>query len=432
MRRDELHSMILAAGMQGLLYYCFAGVFYNVLSEKTIGDNLMLLAVIYGFLFVFMYIREKCRNLFLFLFLHAAAAGVFLFASHSRELCVAAGICIAGMLFSSVRLRTKQIYGRLECPLPAFGALFAVAYLAASDMDRPCLMQIFYYQAFIFFLMYVIYHSIENRTNFLKLNENIKNLPVREIKTVNRILLGVFIVLMIAGMIFVQYLLSEYLTGGLTGLMKKIMQIIISAVLAVLSWLSGHTDNLTEPAADQGMQMLPEAGEASGWLHVLEEVMLAAVFLLLAAGAVYFLLKILYKMYQKFYEQQRDTADESEFIWNSAVKKEHVKRKKGRKERLSGGNIDDKIRRMYKKYLRQQFGRKACIPNTMTPSELEDCIREQKNIAQKTAEKNAESEFDARQRTIRIALYEKARYGGKECGRQDLELMKQNLNMSND
>lgn len=418
MRRDEQWNHAAALMMQGMLYHSAACTLFNVISEKTLWENLLLL-LLYIPLFLFSIVREKCGKFVIFILLHIVISGTMLAFLPDSEMRLTMGCCIAFMAVQSIRLRLKPVYERGECPPIASVCLFFVVYWAAAELERPHLMQVGYYETFLFVILFAVYKSSKNTENFLKMNEKIQNLPLRQIKSLNKMFMGAFILLLIAGMIGLQQLPMDQLLHGFIRGLQTILGGIISFLFSFIK---------SEPAVDQGGpvnqgEMPPmDVGEVSLFIQVLEQVIKTAIFLLAAFGVVYIIIKLLYQMYQRFYEQQASETDESEFLWGSTQVKERVGKIRRKKTVQAGGSTNQKIRRMYKKYMIKKLGRKTAVPAALTPTELEDFA-----AGQKAAGQENNTEADSQQMRRRLAVYQKARYSQWECTKQEMDDMKQNM-----
>lgn len=418
MRRDEQWNHAVALMMQGMLYHSAACALFNMISEKTLQENLLLL-LLYFPLFFFSFVREKCGNFVIFMLLHAVTSGIILFLTPNFEMRLAMGCCMAFMAVQSIRLRLKPVYEREECPPIASVWLFLIVYWVAAEQKRMQLMQVGYYETFLFLILFAVYKSGKNTEDFLKSNEKIQNLPLRQIKSLNKMLVGVFILFLIAGMIGLQQLPMGKLLEGFIRVLQTILGGIISFLFSLIKKEAAVEQS--EPI-EQGEMPPMDVGEASLLIQILEEVIKTAIFLLVVIGVVYIIVKLLYQMYQRFYEQQVSVTDESEFLWGNIQVKERVGKIRRKKTGQAGGSTNQKIRRMYKKYITRQLGKKIAVPAFMTPTELEEFVAEQKTTGQER-----KAEVDSGQVRQRLEIYQKARYSQWECTKQEMDDMKQHI-----
>lgn len=411
MHRDEIVEHSLVLGMQGLLYHILACMFYNLISEKTLQMNLQLL-VLYIPLIFYAFFRKKCAGFFVFMLSHAAVLFGFFLLLPAGEMRFSVCGCVAVMAVSSFCMRTASGEGLQRCPSASSVASFLAVYMIAGFMQRPCLMQLSYYEAFLFLILFAIHKNLENTAGFLKSSQGIANLPSGQIKGMNRMLLVLFLLFLTAAMVLMQYLPSGYLLQGTGGLLLLILRSILKILIWIFSGKTSEPDMSGSIAAEPAV--LPEAGGASVLLQILDGLIRVAASLAIVAGAVYLTARIFYGLYQRFYEQQKQAADESEFLWKLPLDNMKIKDKRKKNENLKNTGTNHRIRRIYKKSIRKQYGRKTSVPSYMTPAELEADI-----AAKKEGWDLAET---ARQRAV---LYEKARYSQHECEKQELEMMKQ-------
>lgn len=419
MRWDIIRNDIPVLGMKGLIYHSLFCVIYNLASEKTLFMNLKIL-LLYVPLLLFALIRRKCGNFFLFLLMHAAISGAFVlvFSDLEERIVFGGGTIILAVASMYMRFRGAQ---EEECPSSASLVFFLICYMAARQMNRQQLMQICCYEVFIFLILFMTYKNLSGTTLFLKSAEKIANLPVKQIKGMNRILLGIFLFFMAAGMMLVPAAALNRIFDGLRQLFLFILRQIILAILALFQNEEAQSQFFEAHKQAQAQMGLMETAEPSLLAQILERLFIAVFAVILIAGTVYLLMRAIYKWYQRFYEQNRDTADESEFLWESPLHIPNVKNRK-KKQKQSDKSINIKIRKRYKKYIRKRFGTGEHIPVVMTTTELEQLLSE-KNPGEiyRAAEASERDEKSLQ----RIRLYQKARYSPYECVKQDLEAMKQ-------
>ena len=413
----ELLDHIVVLLMKGLLYHSAVCVLYNLSSEKSVLMDLKLLVLYVPFILFFIY-RIKCNNFFAFLLFHAFTSGVFILLFSDKEARILTAIFVLGMAAASVY---KRLSGEWEeiCPPPAAYLVFFVMYLAAMQGKRQAAMQICFFEAFLFLILFFAYRNISGTTAFLKTNDSIKNLPAGQLKYLNRMMLGFFIFFLTAGMFFVPYLPVGTLFNGI----GELLRLLIRGLILFILWLADRKEpetGLLEQNTESSVTFA-EAGETSALAQVLGQIFLTAFTALLAAGILYFAGRLLYKMYQRFYDQHRETTDESEFLWKTPVHKERIARKRQKTEHVAPIGINQKIRRLYKKRIQRQFGTKSVMQPAWTPTEWESALRQ--------AQEEPETAKLEKQIQARIVLYEKARYSQHECEKQELEIMKQNLKL---
>lgn len=422
MCRDEIGNRILALGMQGLLYHSIACAAYNFLSEKTLPEDLLLLPLLYFPLFLFAAVRGKCGNFYIFMLFHVMISGIFILLVPGLERRIAVGGCIAIMAISSIRLKMMPIYEREECPPSVSVVLFLLSNLAAQQMGRTPVVQISYYEAFLFLIVSAVHRSLANTASFIKANAGMENLPVRQMKGMNKMLLGVFVLFLAAGMPVLDHLLLNYVQGSAGEVFRMAMRRIITVIIWILKWIFKKRDSSgkdMEISSEESAR--PQTGEVSIIAQILEQIVVVVVHILFLVGVVYLAVWCFYRLYRRFYEHQEDGSDKSEFLWKNPLSKERTGKKQEKRKRLEIGNVNQRIRQMYKRYVRRQFGKKSAVPPAMTPTELENSILEQEPAGGQNGKE------DDAQMMQRVEIYEKARYSKCGCGKEDMEAMKQNL-----
>lgn len=370
MAKYEEKLLILA--MQGLIYHSVASMLYNIFSEKTLQSNMGLLSL-YIPLLIFALVREKCTNFFIFMLLHIAVCGSYLLIISEMELRIIMLACVFIMALSSILTKLRPVYVRDESPSAVFVVVFAAVYLSAYSTNRPVVMQISYYEAFLFVIFFVILRSFKNTANFIKVNDGIENMPAGAIRRMSRMLLAIFVLFLIAGMVLIQYMPMDEMVQAAGIVLRNLIRAVI---LIIIRLFSGKEETVEEsgPVGKGEMPSL-EGGEASVFWQMLNHIMIAVFYIALAAAAVYLIARLFYKLYIRFYEQQKDLKDESEFLWKSPLEKEHIGKIRLKTNRWNGGSSDQKIRFLYKKYIRNNAGRNTVIPYIMTPSELEIFVK---------------------------------------------------------
>ena len=422
---DYIFRQILVLGMWGMICHSTACILYNVISEKTLWMDLSLLTL-YIPLYLFAIIRSRCGNFFLFLLFHAASGGIFMLFFEGIELKIIMGGCVTAMIITSFVERMRPYYLRGQSPTAFCIILFLAVYGTAYVLGRRAVMQISYYEAFVFLILFVVHRSLRNTSKFLKLNEGMQNMPSREIKGMSRMLLTVFVLFFTAGMILLQNMpVGQLLTAAGT-MMKNIMRRLF---LLIIQLLSGEGEEAAEKAESVGQElMMPAAaGEAPVFLQVLEQIIKSALYIGLAAAGVYLTAKVLYAVYKRFYAQQNSPGDESEFLWQNSPVKERIASIKRKKEHWEGGSLNQKMRYVYKKYIRKKAGKKTVIPAAYTPWELENSISADEKGQNAGKDHTGRDTALSDAACLRIRLYEKARYSSHACTRQDLNEMKKML-----
>lgn len=413
MRQDEIRNQALVLLMKGLLYHNVACILYHIASEKTMENNLILL-IVYVPLVLLAVIRRKCGNFLMFLLLHAAISGGFLLFMGKEE-SVAVGGCTIWMAASSVYTRMQGKDTPEERPSIVMLAAFLLSYLAAQYNNWENLMQICCYDVFLFLILFMTYENLAGASLFLESNVKIVHLPKTQMQNINRAMLGIFLIVLTAGMLLMSVLPAGSLADGVLLLLRQLLWGLLKVILWIFSKDVPQRE-ISQQNTEAAMPLL-ETGKTSALARFMERFLVTTVIVLTVAAVLYLLIRIIYQMYQKFYEKNKDTSDESEFIWKHTIVQKKVERKKRQKELFQGRNENQKIRSLFKKSIYRRFPAKTGIPSAMSVTEMERYL----------AKNRTDHTEPFTQTEQRIALYQKARYSQHECSRNELEAMKQNI-----
>ena len=413
MRQDEIRNQALVLLMKGLLYHNVACILYHIASEKTMENNLILL-IVYVPLVLFAVIRRKCGNFLMFLLLHAAISGGFLLFMGKEER-VAVGGCTIWMAAASVYTRMQGKDTPEERPSIVMLAAFLLSYLAAQYNNWENLMQICCYDVFLFLILFMTYENLAGASLFIESNDKIVHLPKTQMQNINRAMLGIFLIVLTAGMQLMYVLPAGSLADGVLLLLRQLLWGLLKVILWIFSKDVPQRE-VSQQNTEAAMPLL-ETGKTSALARFMERFLVTTVIVLTVAAVLYLLIRIIYQMYQKFYEKNKDTSDESEFIWKHTIVQKKVERKKRQKELFQGRNENQKIRSLFKKSIYRRFPAKTGIPSAMSVTEMERYL----------AKNRTDHTEPFTQTEQRIALYQKARYSQHECSRNELEAMKQNI-----
>ena len=366
------------------------------------------------FLVLFAVIRRKCGNFLMFLLLHVAISGGFLLFMGKEE-SVAVGGCTIWMAASSVYTRMQGKDTPEERPSIVMLAAFLLSYLAAQYNNWENLMQICCYDVFLFLILFMTYENLAGASLFIESNDKIVHLPKTQMQNINRAMLGIFLIVLTAGMLLMSVLPAGSLADGVLLLLRQLLWGLLKVILWIFSKDVPQRE-ISQQNTEAAMPLL-ETGKTSALARFMERFLVTTGIVLTVAAVLYLLIRIIYQMYQKFYEKNKDTSDESEFIWKHTIVQKKVERKKRQKELFQGRNVNQKIRSLFKKSIYRRFPAKTGIPSAMSVTEMEQYL----------AKNRTDHTEPFTQMEQRIALYQKARYSQHVCSRNELEAMKQNI-----
>ena len=407
-RRAEL---VMALLMNFLLYHCTACTLVGMFYKTGFTGHFLWMGCLLLPLFFMAFLRYRADNFLLFLPLHVLALLFsFLAGRDLAEKLVLTALTMM-MLVISVGMRTTERWKVNEHPPLGMGVLLLICHFLGYYMENMVLVRWSYWELFFYIILFFLHRNLKNMSDFIDVNKKTVNFPAGQMTVINRILLVLFLAVLGMAMYLVPKLhLETLLLPALKGL------------LSVIAWLfsvfhfskaSERVENVSQ-GVDQRFNIkdLGETDTGLLWI-ILEKVLMAAVILLAAAAAVGGIAYLLYRLYKGFYEVKKENADEKEFLVGDLQwfpkgffgKKEAAPKEQG---------VSQRIRRLYKRYVKKNFGKKETVPVTLTPKELLDVI----------GEKKGESRLDNVSERKVQNIYEHARYASQECRAEELEELK--------
>lgn len=292
----------------------------------------------------------------------------------------------------------------------ALGWLFFInrisAWQALPEMAAAC-----FYLGVVYLLLVLL------RQHHVTLNERlarfvpITSQPTGRIKRFNHRLLAAFLFLAAVLLLLTPWLQLEVLLPWLGA-------VLLSGAGRVLGWLfslfqSGEptepqpTEPVTEPSNGGWLPGGPD--ETPAWLLVLQDIVLYALLIGVAAVIVVLVISAVYSFYKKFYEQRRSGPDVLEIILPRFANqiKETVRASRSRLDLKFGTGPEHRIRRYYFKLIENLIRSGREIRPDMTPEQIAALFSSQ------NPEVPAEITF----------IYEKARYGSGLCTSEDARRM---------
>ena len=327
------------------------------------------------------------------------------------RICLAVGSAV--LFLGRIPGRLAGEKGFFSQPTPFCVIPFAILYIAGLSIGIPPLCRALNGMIFAYLINLYLYTNLTELNAFLIQNLETANLPGGQIRSTNRILMGVLLGIAAAAMLILPRV----------GLDRLILEAgrLLSRLLRVLLSHRGEKEVLpveTAPA-EEAMQN-PGFGEPAvtpAWLEALLNVLSVIVTILVIAGLLIAAAAAVIALFRRFYRPIRENDDEREFIGMQQADPITKAGQTGRRSFLSRFSPEASIRRIYTAAIekgRKKHRPKEEIPKCATPKRLEDL-----------AEIPAGDRRDALHR-----LYEKARYSGQACTRADLEEMKRSASQS--
>lgn len=385
--------------------FCSAGM----LSVKWyIGGIIYLLPVV-----AFYIIRKFAQRLWAFLLLHILFTGVMLFIISDDT---ARNVIVTVTALTAIVSLIIKIQHINERPLLVLGGVYLVAYSFGIYLESDILEKISVAGIGIFGVAQLLHIYLDNMESFFEKNKKNTSVPYYKIRRVSHMMLSLFLLCGSAAI----FLVKDVSLNGIIQRLKNILIAIIGWILKSLS--SGDAGPIQESEAvtqSNMMDMLPKADNPPPlWAEILNQILMTAAKMVMIAGSLALLIYIAYRIYQKFHNRKNlDTVQESStFLWQE--EKLLKKNKRGFLRGLTGRGNNNRIRKMYKKFVQNKYrigrGNKSkkidIIPMHYTPQELQQ-----------------NGYPDIKSGTKITTYYEKARYGNEECTAEDVSGMKKSL-----
>ncbi len=360
-----------------------------------------------------------CKHIWSFLALHFVTAAVYIFISHN--VFVTAIYIIYLSLLTIVSLNNKlkeEKSGNANSPLLLL-SVFAAVYLLQNYLGTTDLNGLIFILAVLFILLYLLNMYLINFEGYFQKHAGMSNIPIKQMKLTNHILILFFISLCVIVMLFFTRLpLKELLSvagGLLLSLLRAFFSLFSSNQESDLPMESQRTEPLT-PFTD----LMDDQPPSLIWQYI-QNILTVLFTAALIAGAIALVLYGLYRLYQRFHKLKNNNfRDRTEFI-SPFDKKEGVPKNpfkaSGKKFfHIFGRSYNDKIRKhFYKAVISGSKARK--IPANLTPRQLSEYAFTGKNSL-------SGIDSDKEKAELLAAYYEKARYGKEECTKEELLAVK--------
>ena len=291
--------------------------------------------------------------------------------------------------------------------LPMIGVLgvFVVLYIIGTLTHNQLVTTVNYYLGFLYTILIILYQNGVHLNGYLEYNNSVENIPVRQIRKNNTMIMSVFMAVVILMMIFLPM-------TGMSNLIVLFGKGLRAALIFILGLFTKEpSEAVPEELTPQAEQSMPAdfsglVDETPAWVTALYNSLSLA--LGVAVGILLFaaLITAIYKLIKKFYRPSFDNNDEAVFL--DPLQGSDDMDRSGRFQRPLWLSFDPNsvIRKQYRKMILKR--KRRVDRNSYTPEELEDYV-----------------EVPADERRARYhGLYEKARYSKEGCTRDDVQALK--------
>ena len=346
------------------------------------------------------------RSIFTFLLISLMSmVPVFFVASTIIEKVVFLLISMIIMIIRIVGRVREDSYDALMNPFLGVLALFVILYIVGVLSKNDLNSTVNYYLVFGYTILIIIYKNVTQLEGYLEYNSSVENIPTRQIRKNNRLIISVFLAMVIAAMIFLP------MTGA-SQLIVYFWYAIRAGLRFIASLFSGGSETTEIPpeteaaAAEQMSPGMMDVTETPAWLTALYDSLSLALGVVVGLLILVALVTAIYKLIKKFYRPSFDNNDEAVFL--DPLGGSDSMDRMGRRERPLWLSFDPNavIRKQYRKMIKK--GKKLIDRSAYTPTELEEYAE------------IPESEHRSRLH----GLYEKARYSQEGCTKEDVQSLK--------
>lgn len=317
-------------------------------------------------------------------------------------------LLLLSIIMMVIRIVTRVKEGYFDpflSPMIGVLAVFVILYIVGSLTHNDLVTKVNYYLGFLYTLLTILYQNGVHLNGYLEYNNSVENIPVRQIRKNNTMIMSVFIAVVIVMMIFLPM-------TGMSNLIVLLGKGLRAAIIFILGLFTREpsqaipeeTSAPVEQAMDQGFSGLVD--DTPYWVTALYNSLSIA--LGVAVGILIFaaLVTAVYKLIKKFYRPNFENNDEAVFL--DPLQAPDDLSRSGRFQRPLWLSFDPNsvIRKQYRKMILKK--KKRVDRNSYTPEELEIYAE------------LPESEH----RTKLHSLYEKARYSREGCTRDDVQALK--------
>lgn len=421
------HKISLAAGKKAeaacafvlrfLLYHAVSCAVLSSFSmtEHTASRYIALLGIIVPMCYL-AFVRKFVKFFALSLLLQIPVVLAALVVGNTIAEKAVITACMIVMMIASVSMSMTERKNKENCPSLALMILPVICYFVGLYQEDAALEQIVHNELLLYIVVYLVHESLHNTTEFIEIHKDTANFPVGQMTIVNRLMVVLLLAVLVAAMLIFPKLNLDVLLMPIVQLLGRFLAWLLSFIHLT------EASRQVESAVDSmsGIEELQAVSKETGlfWI-VMEKIMIVLVIVGLAAAVIGGIAYLLYRLYKGFYAEKKENADEKEFLIGEIqwFPKGFFSGNKEAKE--DKGNLNERIRKAYRRFVKKSFKRKESVPVTLTPEEMLLLLKD-KSLNEKKKVKSMPDEEWNRIREI----YERARYGELNCTQEELDEMK--------
>ena len=397
-----------------LLYHASAClIIANFCTENQMQHYLWLLLMLAPMCYL-MCIRKWTKHFTAALLLHmpVLSAGILIGRDLGEKIIMT--VIMMVMLVVSLGMCMSGKKRRESCPALSLLVLLLIGYFVGYYIQDYALRRVMYYESMTYIVVFLVYNSLHNTSEFVELHRDTANFPVGQMTIINRLMVVLFLAVLAAALIIFPQLHLEVLLAPAVQLLGRALAWLLS--LVQMERASEQVQTEVNSMGGIPEELLGQASETGLFWVIVEKILIVLVILSMAALIIGGTGYLLYRLYKGFYAGKKENADEKEFLIGELqwLPKDFFRKRK--EERVGRDSVNAGIRKLYRRFVKKSFGRREHVPAALTPEEM---------LLLLTGEPKRKLEgMTARERNRVREIYERARYGEMHCTQEELDEMR--------
>lgn len=400
---------VFEVSLQALVFYIVLFMLsYHFIMEVSKGTLKCFLLAVLPVLLLYL-ARMLITNNALIIMIHMGVAVFYIaYGKTAEEKLAYLLLGVALIVFSLSLSGVHRKDGSEKIPI-GFVCLFVLAIMLGKNAELDSLVKAGVYGGSIFIVLQILYMNFDQVNKFIRMNQEIAGLPIRQIVSVNTFQMFLLVVLFF-GVIFLfcnSYvnIMVEALCQLIGGGVKYVLRFIFSIGK---DWKSDGYVPTPNPE-ERGLMELQALMEESIWTDILNGIgmlMGSLLGMILLIGLCVGIIVIVSKKFRVMSFGAEN--DIKEFVIPRDFAEFHIRHsKKDKREKGTGTNV--RVRKLYKVHVKKAAAqRRAVIDKTLMPYEISK-LYVQNHAGQVTD------------------IYEKARYSDETITQEEMIRLKQEL-----
>lgn len=405
MKKITSINNLLTFFIEFLVFYI--SIFEGMILLKHDYKAFIFPFIILPFLIASFFMRKFINNIIIFLLFHILLYIICFFIplGNSEKTLIIFSLTVLTILDFKFWNKNSLRKRLVNSPSIFFEIFFIIVLIHGTIVNSKEIIILSYALGLIFLLVKFITNYLDNLEIYIARNSNIKNVPIKQLISLNSSIFFIIIFLIFIILAIVKILnLEKYLYAPF----EPILSFFKIALTTFFKYLFSIATDSSNPSFSEVEETIPiETATAlsgnSTFTKVLETLFNIFVFLLVAFFC-YLAIKIIYSYLKNNFSKNNIKTDKIEYL--NSEKIIDTEEKINSKFSLKPKNNNEKIRKIF--YKRVKKNKKLNINNKLTAKEISNKISKNDNISLEEL----------------TTLYEKARYSNTNCSNEDVEKAK--------